>query len=208
MDSKKCKKCGFDKEFSEFSPNKLGKFGLKSQCKECCNNNLKQAYKNGRKYDTLSYYYQNIKSVKKQRKQYYKNNKVKIQSYQRTWQRNKRNSDDLFKLSHNIRVLIGKSFSEKGVRKDSKTINILGCTIQEFKGYIESLWQPWMTWENYGKYNGSLNFGWDIDHIIPLGSAKTKEDLIRLNYYTNLQPLCSFNNRYQKKNNYDNTRIQ
>ena len=56
-----------------------------------------------------------------------------------------------------------------------------------------------MTWENWGKYNGELNYGWDIDHIIPLSSAKTEDDIIRLNHYTNLQPLCSYTNRHIKR---------
>jgi hypothetical protein len=57
-----------------------------------------------------------------------------------------------------------------------------------------------MTWDNYGLYNGELNYGWDIDHIIPLSSGKTEDDLINLNHYTNLQPLCSKINRDIKKN--------
>jgi len=56
-----------------------------------------------------------------------------------------------------------------------------------------------MTWENYGKYNGDLNHGWDIDHIIPVCSAKTTEEVIELNHYTNLQPLCGYTNRYIKR---------
>ena len=56
-----------------------------------------------------------------------------------------------------------------------------------------------MIWENKGLYNGEFNFGWDIDHIIPLSSAKTEKDIIRLNHYTNLQPLCSKINRDIKK---------
>jgi hypothetical protein len=55
-----------------------------------------------------------------------------------------------------------------------------------------------MTWENKGIYNGSFNYGWDLDHIIPLNTAKTKEDLILLNHYTNFQPLCSKFNREVK----------
>ena len=55
-----------------------------------------------------------------------------------------------------------------------------------------------MNWENYGKYNGELNYGWDIDHIIPLSSAKSEEEVYKLNYYSNLQPLCSYTNRYIK----------
>lgn len=57
-----------------------------------------------------------------------------------------------------------------------------------------------MTWENKGLYNGELNHGWDIDHIIPTSSAKTEEEVVKLNHYTNLQPLCSKINRDIKKN--------
>ena len=59
-----------------------------------------------------------------------------------------------------------------------------------------------MTWENRGLYNGEFNYGWDIDHIIPLSSAETEEDIIKLNHYTNLQPLCSKINRDIKKDIY------
>ena len=45
-----------------------------------------------------------------------------------------------------------------------------------------------------------LNFGWDIDHITPLSSVITESDVIQLNYYTNLQLLCSKVNRDVKRN--------
>lgn len=57
-----------------------------------------------------------------------------------------------------------------------------------------------MNWENYGKCNGEFNFGWDIDHIIPTSSGKTEEEIIMLNHYTNLRPLCSHVNRNLKRN--------
>jgi len=60
-----------------------------------------------------------------------------------------------------------------------------------------------MTWDNKGKYNGELNFDWDIDHKIPISEAKSIEDVIRLNHYTNLQPLCSKVNRDIKKDKLD-----
>ncbi len=60
-----------------------------------------------------------------------------------------------------------------------------------------------MTWENRGLYNGEFNYGWDIDHIIPISFAKTEEDIIKLNHYTNLQPLCSKINRDIKKDKLD-----
>ena len=42
-------------------------------------------------------------------------------------------------------------------------------------------------------------YGWDLDHIIPVSSAKTEEELIKLNLYENFQPLCSKINRDLKK---------
>jgi len=43
-----------------------------------------------------------------------------------------------------------------------------------------------MNWENYGK--------WHIDHIIPLASAKNKEEMENLFHYSNLQPLWASDN--------------
>jgi len=60
-----------------------------------------------------------------------------------------------------------------------------------------------MNWDNHGKYNGEFNFGWDLDHIIPISSAITEQEVIKLNHFTNLQPLCSKINRYIKKNKLD-----
>lgn len=78
---------------------------------------------------------------------------------------------------------------------------ILGCTFEEFKFHLESKFETWMTWENRGLYNGEFNHGWDIDHIIPGSTAKNEEDLIKLNHYANLQPLCSKINRDIKRDN-------
>ena len=67
---------------------------------------------------------------------------------------------------------------------------------------LENKFEIWMNWENYGKYEiGNYNVGWDLDHIIPISSAKTEEDIILLNHHTNLQPLCSKINRDIKKGN-------
>jgi hypothetical protein len=45
-----------------------------------------------------------------------------------------------------------------------------------------------MSWDNYGFY------GWHIDHVIPLSSAKTEEEVYKLCHYTNLQPLWAEDN--------------
>ena len=58
-----------------------------------------------------------------------------------------------------------------------------------------------MNWENKGKYNGELYYGWDLDHIIPLSNAINEKDIVKLNHFSNLQPLCSKINRDIKKDN-------
>ena len=116
--------------------------------------------------------------------------------------RERKKTDNLFKISCNLRTLISLSFKKNGYTKESKTYNILGTSFDEFRIHIESLWLDWMNWDNYGKYNGELNYGWDIDHIIPLSSAKSEDDIIKLNHYTNLQPLCSKINRDIKRDLY------
>ena len=60
-----------------------------------------------------------------------------------------------------------------------------------------------MCWTNRGNPKDGtleLNKTWDLDHIIPISLAETEEDIIRLNHYTNFQPLCSYTNRFIKRN--------
>lgn len=52
--------------------------------------------------------------------------------------------------------------SGKAVKTD-KLIRLLGCSIPSFMIYIESLWEPWMNWSNYGNQEGN----WVLDHYIP-----------------------------------------
>ena len=114
--------------------------------------------------------------------------------------KNRMQKDPLFKLSRNIPKLIRLSIKREGYSKKTKTYQILGCTFNQFKSYIESKFEHWMTWDNYGKYDGSIGYGWEFDHIIPVSSAKTEEELLKLNHYSNLQPLDGYVNRYIKRN--------
>ena len=56
-----------------------------------------------------------------------------------------------------------------------------------------------MHWSNQGIYTGEYNKTWQYDHVIPISSAKNEEEVIKLNHYTNFQPLCSRRN-LEKKN--------
>jgi uncharacterized protein YbcC (UPF0753/DUF2309 family) len=160
----------------------------------------KKNYYNSNKEDILEkrkeYYCNNRDSKLEYQKEYVASNKDRVSEYKIEYQRNRRKTDPMFKLKHTISNSIRKSLKVKGVSKSKKTIDILGCDIEFLKLYLESLFSGEMSWENYGII-------WDIDHIIPLSSAITQDDLIRLNHYTNLQPLDSFINRNIKRDRID-----
>jgi hypothetical protein len=131
---------------------------------------------------------------------YYRKNKNSILKKTNKRNKEKRGKDPLFKLKCNIRSNINDSLRRSNYKKITKTQFVLGCSYFDFKSYIESKWEDWMNWDNYGKYNGSEKYGWDLDHIIPTSSAKTEQEMIDLNYHTNFQPLCSKINRDIKRN--------
>jgi len=129
--------------------------------------------------------------------------KVKLNKKKSERNRNRKKIDPLYNLIVSIRCSISNNFRCGGFTKSKRTENILGCTFFEFKIYIESKFELWMNWDNKGLYNGEFNYGWDIDHIIPISTGKNVEDMYRLNHFTNLQPLCSKTNREIKKDKYE-----
>jgi len=146
----------------------------------------------------------NLEEYKIYSKNYYNNNKEKCNEAFKLYKKKRRKEDSLYKLKENIRSNIGRTFRDKNITKNSKTFEILGCDFETFKNHIESLWDNWMNWNNYGIDNLTKlepNKTWDIDHHIPVSKGKNEEEIIKLNHYTNLKPLCSYYNRIVKRNN-------
>jgi len=113
----------------------------------------------------------------------------------------RRKNDALYRVKKNLRKRIQLMLKSKNSIKTSGTFNILGIDKKGFIKHLESLWEPWMNWDNYGLYKkDTFNYGWDIDHIVPSSTAITEEDIYKLNHYTNLRPLCSKVNRDIKRN--------
>jgi hypothetical protein len=157
------------------------------------------------------------KGVKEKTKEYMsvyrKNNKEKILLQRKKYLENNpemkkkfnsnryKNMTTLQKLKHTLRCSLNKVFKNNGYIKKSKSNEIYGCSYDFLLIYIESKFEFWMNWNNHGLYNGDYNYGWDIDHIIPLAMGITEEEIIKLCHYTNLQPLCSRINRNEKRDN-------
>lgn len=95
-------------------------------------------------------------------------------------------SDPVLALARRIRALVRITLKGKGYAKTSRTHEILGCTFDELKTHLESRFSEGMSWANFSK--------WHIDHIIPVSLAKTEADVVRLNHYSNLQPLWAKDN--------------
>jgi len=142
-------------------------------------------------------HYSNNKDKKLEyQKEYASLNKEKISTYKKEYQRNRRKTDPVYKLKYVVGRMIRNSLKCKGLSKNKKSMDILGCSIEFFKAYIEERFIDDMSWENYGTY-------WDIDHKIPLSTAVTEEQVLELNHYTNLQPLDSHINRNVKRDKVD-----
>jgi hypothetical protein len=116
-------------------------------------------------------------------------------------------TDNTYLFRSSISCSIQRCFRNKKIPKLLRTYDILGCSLEEFKKYIESQFEDWMNWDNRGKFNGELKYGWDLDHKIPSSTAKTMEEIIKINHYTNFQPLCSYVNRVIKSNKLDYPKI-
>jgi hypothetical protein len=141
----------------------------------------KQEEKNQKKeeYKKLMEYYASDewKEIKKQKERDRQRKKWK-----RKWE-----EDEMFAMKVRLRNLIRNSFRRGGYRKfETSTEEVVGLKYDEFKKHLESKFLDGMSWENRGE--------WHIDHIIPLSSANSKEELIKLCHYSNFQPLWAEDN--------------
>lgn len=212
-----CKKCGIEKDHSEYYKEKKSKDGFRGTCKHCMliyQSNIdkehrrsiykKSYYENldkSKKYyklnkekikeKRLKRYYKNKKMESDYAKKYSKNKRLKLNEYRREYDKKRMEEDSVYKFVKSIRSLIFISIKDRGYTKKSKTYIILGCSFEDFKLYIESKFEDWMNWSNHGKYTGNYNETWQFDHIIPMSSAQNETDVILLNHYTNFQPICS-----------------
>ena len=220
---KVCSKCKEEKLFSEFHKGKQNKDGYNGSCKECNKKYNKEYYKKnnkqisiqGKKYRNKNvekikrrseeyykknkkqineynrfkwskYYENNKESIIQKNKEYRKNNIVEFNSYTRKYNKKRRKIDSLYKMKTNLRTRTRAAFKAKSWSKNNTTQKMLGCDFETAHKHLEKQFIKGMNWNNQGE--------WHIDHIIPLASAQTESELIKLCHYTNLQPLWAIDN--------------
>jgi hypothetical protein len=206
MKTKKCSKCGVEKELCEFHKQSSNKTGYRASCKNCRktekekNKLYKEKNKEKIRINNNIWLKNNSDYMKKYQKEYNLKNREKLNLKLKKWKeknreknlekvnKNKKEKYDNnleYKLKHLLRSRINKILKFK---RNKSSVEVLGCTIDDFIKYIGSKFLEGMSWDNYGYY------GWHIDHIIPLSSGKTEEEILKLCHYTNLQPLWAKQN--------------
>lgn len=193
----RCRKCGvvYPLKTDFFYRDKGSKSGFRSICKYCANSQHK------------AYFEKNKEIIAKWQKEYRKKNKDKVSGWQKKYARKNKDklyaknkeylkqyvkqraeSDSIFKLSIHLRKFVGDSFHRKGFVKSDRCVEITGLSPGDLSAYLIKTFKA-----NYGRQ-------WDgiepvhIDHIIPISTAQTEEDVYRLCHYTNLQLLLPEDN--------------
>ena len=212
METKVCSKCKEDKKVCEFGNSKSSKDGLLYCCKKCnsergkkyVKENPKKVLEQQKKWRDKNpeWVYnrhkkwreenpEKVKELKKnwidknpkKRKQYRENHKPR----KRERRKESRDTDPVFNLTNRMRCRLWKYLKIFEITKKNKTFDIVGCTPEFLKEHLEKQFTEGMSWELLGKHI-------HIDHIIPLSSAKTEDELYKLCHYTNLQPLWAEDN--------------
>lgn len=157
----------------------------RTQHREWCEKNKQHVKKYSKKY-----YDKNTDALRLKTREYYKINKKEIIA--RTTERFYKNyhSNIQLKLRVTLRTRLGAAL-RKIDRKAGSAVKDLGCSIGEFKLYIENYFPlyPGMSWANYGP-------AWHLDHFLPLAhfDLTEREQFLEAFHYTNIQPLWAQDN--------------
>lgn len=206
MDTKVCSKCKIEKSVCDFGNSKSSKDGLLYCCKKCnsergkkyVKENYQKTLEQHRKWTSKNpewvyerykkYRLNNPEKVNERLKTFYKKNPEKRKQYRENYKprkkeqrKERRESDPIFNLVNRMRSRLRKYLKSHNITKKNKTFEMVGCTPQQLKEHLEKQFKPGMSWDNRNQ--------WHIDHIIPLSSAKTEEELYKLCHFSNLQPL-------------------
>lgn len=206
-DYKVCSKCKNIQSVDRFSKDKQRKDGLYPQCKLCqkikidkwSEKNKSHISQYHTKYYQLNkdkareYQQQNKKRRSDYMKMWREKNKTRIRHYKKNYHNLVESKNINSKLLHNLRSRLQQSIKQN--KKWARTMELVGCSVNDLKKHLEAKFVNGMSWENYGR------MGWHVDHILPCYSFDlSKEDEQRKCFhYTNLQPLWAVENCRKNK---------
>ncbi len=167
------------REYKKNNPEKIKDYFLRKK-------DIYKEYRDSKKEEIKSYMKDYYKNNLENRKKYLEKNKEILSFKRNNSEKKRRDNDSLYKLKIYMRNRILFYLKKNDIRKNNTTFELVGCTPQELKIYLEQKFNSGMSWDNQGK--------WHIDHIIPLSSAKNEEELYKLCRFTNLQPMWASDN--------------
>jgi hypothetical protein len=186
MEKKICSKCKLEKDFCDFRKSSKMKNGLQSECKSC--SKLRFELNREKNLIKIKIYTEKNKEKKSEYdKQYRLKNKLNKNEYTRNYRKIRRLNDPTFRVIESMRSRLKNFFKSNNIQNYNKTFDVVGCSPQQLKEFLEQKFIHGMSWDNYGD--------WHIDHIIPLSSATNEKEIYKLCHYTNLQPLWAEDNR-------------
>ncbi len=200
---KTCNKCNETKSISDFYKRTKSKDGLTEQCKLCknvydkaynkINNQIPEVKASRLEYQNS---YTKTDKCKETTKKYRQTENYKIT--RRKTEKRRYDKKYGIDIEWTLKLILRNRVKNalKNNFKFGKTLELLGCTIDEYKIHLESLFTPEMNWDNYGK-----DKYWEIDHIIPCDSFNLldEEEQRKCFNYINTQPMEILKNR-QKSN--------
>lgn len=129
--------------------------------------------------------YQRSDIAKRSKKNWESNNRDRRNKYARDHRANDPHANIANRLRCRIRAALHNAVAEKRAR----SLDLLGCSVDNWKIHLEGLFTDGMSWENQG--------AWEIDHIRPVSSfdLTDEEEQRAAFHYTNTQPLWAEENR-------------
>lgn len=133
-----------------------------------------------------NYYVRNKHKRLSDARQYYLENKKVVIARVIAYEKRRMLIDTNYKLRKRLRARL--KLALLGGYKHGMAIQLLGCSIDEFRQHLEIRFTDGMSWDNYGE--------WHIDHIIPCSSFDlTKvEEQKKCFHYTNQRPMWAKDN--------------
>lgn len=104
--------------------------------------------------------------------------------------RKKRRSDPVVAVAERMSRMLCWALASVNAVKSGATFDALGYTPSDLKSHLEKQFTDGMSWDN--------RTDWEIDHITPISSACTPEDVLALNQLWNLRPLWAKENNAKK----------